>query len=529
MPSASDRGGGADSPEGAAARYTETTEKATAAAAMADWRLRFRAWRRTRPFWAGLWTLLAGLELALIPLSDLGRFISSGQVAFTAVLPGIVLAIAGLFMWFSPPNRTMAGLLAMVFAVASLVMSNLGGLLIGMLLGIVGGAMAVGWTDTPRAPRAKKHTPGDRGTVPVILVLVAALLTMPLADRADARTRCLLLDPSAPLTSGLEKLGIDLTGDACLVTAEQLATTPLTELVATLDPAGADALLDRLSPAEVLANTAGVAPAAVEPVLGLLPAETRAAASNGDPTGAEFLDALAVALADGDVPLDIGTLLTLLTDTLAGAVDGSDVLNRLLGLLDETVDRVLEAVPVHDDQANAPEPPDDAQVATAAPAATGGHDSGHTAPSALSELTLATLDVTTLRYQGIVSVPVAGGTMDVLRFVIDEIDADGLELLLPDGNAATFGILTRSHGSLHGTGVVLDCTRLSLTVAGAGGLALPLGLPLEFSTSAPPTAIAPILNGAPAGTVLSTTDVDIDLVTLSVEVLDLFGAEGGVS
>lgn len=129
---------------------------------------RFLAWRRSRPFWAGLWTLLGGLLILAIPLSDIADFLQSGSSGVTTLLPGLVLLLCASFMWFSPANRTLAGVLAVLFAIASLVLSNLGGLVIGMLLGILGGAMAVSWTDQPRRERHQD---------PLALVLIAVSLS----------------------------------------------------------------------------------------------------------------------------------------------------------------------------------------------------------------------------------------------------------------------------------------------------------------------------------------------------------------
>ncbi len=115
-------------------------------------RQRWRAWRRSRPFWGGLLLLLSGIELFAIPLSGvlvhgaikLVIYIGIGGVF--GVLIGALLIAAGLVTWFNPAHRTFYGIAGIVLGIVSFPASNLGGLFIGMLLAIVGGSVAFAWT-----------------------------------------------------------------------------------------------------------------------------------------------------------------------------------------------------------------------------------------------------------------------------------------------------------------------------------------------------------------------------------------------
>lgn len=109
-------------------------------------RARFRAWRRTRPFWAGLFLVLGGLELMAIPLSPLTVLVSLGLGGIAAIGIGIALVVAGLFLWFAPRTRHYVSINALLLSVLSFAATNLGGFLIGMSLGIVGSAMGFGWS-----------------------------------------------------------------------------------------------------------------------------------------------------------------------------------------------------------------------------------------------------------------------------------------------------------------------------------------------------------------------------------------------
>lgn len=121
---------------------------------------RWRAWRRGRPFWGGLLLVLAGLELLAIPLSGvlvhgaikLVIYIGIGGVF--GVLIGALLIAAGLVIWFNPVHRTFYGIAGIVLGIVSFPASNLGGLIIGMLLAILGGSLAFAWTPAQAAPAA---------------------------------------------------------------------------------------------------------------------------------------------------------------------------------------------------------------------------------------------------------------------------------------------------------------------------------------------------------------------------------------
>ncbi|MER6423584.1 DUF6114 domain-containing protein [Streptomyces sp. NPDC001137] len=116
------------------------------------WWNAFRDWRRSRPFWAGVWTLLAGVEILSIPFAPLPVMMHEGVAGVAGSLMGIFLVVLALSLWLSPGHRVFAGIATLVLAVASLVLSNFGGFLIGFLLGITGGAMAVSWVPYARPP-----------------------------------------------------------------------------------------------------------------------------------------------------------------------------------------------------------------------------------------------------------------------------------------------------------------------------------------------------------------------------------------
>ncbi|MFC9296600.1 DUF6114 domain-containing protein [Streptomyces sp. NPDC057011] len=148
-------------------------------------RRRLRAWRRTRPFWGGLLLVLGGTELLLVPLSPLTVLVSLGLGGIAAIGIGVALILAGLFLWFLPQARAYVSLHALLLSVLSFVATNLGGFLVGMLLGIAGSALAFGWTPLPdeEAGEEGPYVPRLDGSGPRTLaaalpvVLLAALAT----------------------------------------------------------------------------------------------------------------------------------------------------------------------------------------------------------------------------------------------------------------------------------------------------------------------------------------------------------------
>lgn len=113
---------------------------------------RWRAWRRSRPFWGGLLLVVSGLELVMLPLSGvlvhgalkLVIYIAIGGVF--GVLIGALLIAAGTALLVNPVHRSFYGIAGVVLGIASFPASNLGGFFLGMLLAIVGGALGYAWT-----------------------------------------------------------------------------------------------------------------------------------------------------------------------------------------------------------------------------------------------------------------------------------------------------------------------------------------------------------------------------------------------
>ncbi|MEW2403235.1 DUF6114 domain-containing protein [Streptomyces sp. NPDC046862] len=112
-------------------------------------RRRFQAWRGTRPFWAGLFVLLSGFPIMYFPYANLQIGHLTLAMATTggagSLIIGVLLVVLGFSLWFQRHVRTFAGVAAILLALVSIPVSNLGGFVIGFLLALIGGAMAVSW------------------------------------------------------------------------------------------------------------------------------------------------------------------------------------------------------------------------------------------------------------------------------------------------------------------------------------------------------------------------------------------------
>jgi hypothetical protein len=116
----------------------------------------FRAWRRTRPFWGGLLVLLAAGPILYFPYATLNVGALRIQMATTAgagsAVIGLLLIALGISCWFQPMIRVFAGIASIVLSIISLPVSNFGGFGMGLILGILGGALACSWAPLKAAP-----------------------------------------------------------------------------------------------------------------------------------------------------------------------------------------------------------------------------------------------------------------------------------------------------------------------------------------------------------------------------------------
>jgi uncharacterized protein DUF6114 len=87
----------------------------------------------------------AGTELIAVVLTSPGLLSLFGASGPASWLLGVLLIVAGLTVALDPHRRYFAGAVAIVCGLLSLVLSNLGGYLLGFGLAAVGGSLALAW------------------------------------------------------------------------------------------------------------------------------------------------------------------------------------------------------------------------------------------------------------------------------------------------------------------------------------------------------------------------------------------------
>ncbi|MFT4264302.1 MAG: DUF6114 domain-containing protein [Nocardioides sp.] len=123
----------------------------------------FRAWRRTRPFWGGLLAIAGGAWILKMMSFRLTFLIADGWSSSAGYILGCGMVVFGLVAWLAPLYRTMAGLAIVGISLYAFVAANLGGYLLGTVLGILGGSMVWAWGDKRPARRRTKASASEAG------------------------------------------------------------------------------------------------------------------------------------------------------------------------------------------------------------------------------------------------------------------------------------------------------------------------------------------------------------------------------
>ncbi|NBM15692.1 DUF6114 domain-containing protein [Streptomyces sp. GC420] len=114
----------------------------------------FRRWRAHRPFWGGLLLTLGGAEILFTEKAALPVVMHIGMQGLAGyLLPGLMV-ISGLLVLFNPAQRLFYSICGVLLSLGTWLTSNLGGFLVGLLLGVTGSCLAFGWLpdQEPRRP-----------------------------------------------------------------------------------------------------------------------------------------------------------------------------------------------------------------------------------------------------------------------------------------------------------------------------------------------------------------------------------------
>ncbi|NJP71285.1 DUF6114 domain-containing protein [Streptomyces sp. C1-2] len=128
----------------------------------------FRRWRARRPFWGGVLLTLGGGEILLTEKASLKVVLHVGMQGVAGYLLPTVMLLCGVLTLLSPGQRLFYSLVGALSTLGTWLTSNLGGFLVGLLLGLVGSCLIFGWLpdQEPRGRlfRRDRSGAGRRGT-----------------------------------------------------------------------------------------------------------------------------------------------------------------------------------------------------------------------------------------------------------------------------------------------------------------------------------------------------------------------------
>lgn len=119
---------------------------------------RFRQWRGCRPFVGGLLLVLAGAEILLTMKAPLPVMLHVGMQGLAGYLLPALMLVCGMLILFNPAQRLFYCILGVVLSVGTWLTSNMGGFMVGLLLGVLGSCLTFGWLpeQEPRGDRRRR-------------------------------------------------------------------------------------------------------------------------------------------------------------------------------------------------------------------------------------------------------------------------------------------------------------------------------------------------------------------------------------
>ncbi|KQB85286.1 DUF6114 domain-containing protein [Corynebacterium oculi] len=158
---------------------------------------RFTAWRRQRPFGAGLVMIFAGA--VIMTPAYLSFEISNIQVQISTIsgvstlIIGVLLIVCGFLTWFRGEGRILTGVVSLILGVVALPTSNFGGFGVGTLLALVGGALALSWTEEDKEPKERRKKRRRAAGSSAVAAVTAAALGISVMEQPAAEANQALL------------------------------------------------------------------------------------------------------------------------------------------------------------------------------------------------------------------------------------------------------------------------------------------------------------------------------------------------
>jgi hypothetical protein len=406
---------------------------------------------------------------------------SFGEQGFLSWLIPLVVLLCGVLTWISPAQRAFYGIIGAVTSLAGVIALNLGGFFVGMLFGLVGGALAVAWTPgataTPPPPPPAPAPPDgsleelfDGRDAQTTDVLPTGPLTdqLPTAQKSPLGTPPVQGSPvqGGPMQGGPMQGGPIESGGRH---AANRPEPPRTLLLVLLAAAVTTALLALPRAPDALA-----APCTPAPPPPPAPAPSASASPSPSPTGGGG-------------------------NAVGNFFDG---LGRLLGLGPKKAADPPAPAPAPSASSTKPAP------APSCPSSGGGTSKPKPKPGSgtgakrlavpagqpmvnqVASTQLSALLVQTfVTFDGVVDLPVQGGTLRALQFSLASATSTPFELRVPVGNQT----LSIKSSKLSVTGhVKFFATRVQGLIGVKIG-DIPIGIRVDFTPEKPPPLVPPFI------------------------------------
>ncbi|MFF0090069.1 DUF6114 domain-containing protein [Streptomyces canus] len=124
----------------------------------------FTRWVYGRPFFGGLWLTLGGAWILLTMKASVKVVLHVGMQGVAGYLLPTLMVLLGLLILFSPEQRLFYSITGVLISMATWVTSNLGGFMVGLLLGVAGSVLTFGWLPDQgrRVSRRERHEQAER-------------------------------------------------------------------------------------------------------------------------------------------------------------------------------------------------------------------------------------------------------------------------------------------------------------------------------------------------------------------------------
>lgn len=101
--------------------------------------------------------MLGGGLIAYVPATAFKLLLIANTSLIIGILVGAIIGFLGLMLWFARSLRVVLGVMILLLSIASFFTSDFGGLLLGMIMGLVGGSLAIAWVPTKVTWRQRRR------------------------------------------------------------------------------------------------------------------------------------------------------------------------------------------------------------------------------------------------------------------------------------------------------------------------------------------------------------------------------------